>query len=417
MTTLPMEDRSATASDEIRFGRAARVVLHVIDPGSPGGGACSLHLLGDLKRAMPLIDHRTMIVGDARHIDLARRCGMTVDGWICPVRNVPFSGARALRRYIQTMKWNGVEVDVIHAWTPRASTLARLASPDVPHLTTLHVGPLDGFGTRYWRRLLARREAPALGATRAIVSDCRRAGLQHSIVSLVPPAVNAAAADLQARDVVRHRWKDSFGTNSSAFVVGLLAEPISWSDVRAAATSVARVLLSGRDVKLVAHAKAMRRIEAERFLNRLGLPELLLIDDAAAEPWQIVGGLDAMLWMGPRRNRPSPSALPLLWAMAAGVPVIAECTDDARQFIDDGVNGYLIDPHDVNAASRQILRLFDDRELGRNLGEAGRAAVNELYGIDAYAMRIQHAYELLLAQGNPRFGTQGRTRVKREVVV
>jgi glycosyltransferase involved in cell wall biosynthesis len=393
-----VEEIEPTFAAAQRSHAAGTVVLHIIDPGSPGGGACTLHLLADLIRTLPEIDHRVMIVGDSQHVELARRCGLSPDGWMCPVRNLPMSGCRDLRRYVHAMLASGTQVDLLHAWTPRTSILARLVAPNIPQLLTLQVGPMPGLTTRYWMRLMHREPSPVLASTADIARECRRLGLGSTSVSLMPAAVEAQTKDLVDRASIRRRWHHEHGIAPDAFIVGLLAEPISWPDLLTSATSVGRVNLSGRPVKLLVHEKVMHRVEAERFVNHLQLGEILIFDDALAEPWQIVAGLDAALWGGPRRQRPSPSILPILWAMAASTPVIAECTDDAQHLIDDGINGFLIDPHDVNAASHSILRLFDDRALARGIGGAANAHVRDSYEISAYAVRMKHAYELLLAK-------------------
>jgi hypothetical protein len=62
----------------------------------------------------------------------------------------------------------------------------------------------------------------------------------------------------------------------------------------------------------------------------------------------------------------------------------------------------LIDPQDVNGASHQIARLHDDRSLGHRLGLAAHSLVRDTYDIESYAIRMKHAYELLLADRSVR---------------
>ena len=73
--------------------------------------------------------------------------------------------------------------------------------------------------------------------------------------------------------------------------------------------------------------------------------------------------------------------LPLLEAMAAGLPVICTDSDGNRDFIEDGVNCLLVedDPESVAAA---IERLFGDPDLRARLADGGRrtAARYELQG-------------------------------------
>jgi glycosyltransferase involved in cell wall biosynthesis len=403
---IPIDDDLNVEWSDAEDSLSRPTVLHLVDPGSSGGGGCTLRLVADLIRTLDTVEHRVMLIGTAKHLELARRCGLPVTGWMSPVRTLPFAGQRALQRYLNVAKRRGVSIDILHSWSPRTAALAGLtgsklhiaahAISPIATVATLHVPPMRGFGARFFRRVLARHPMSILTSSSAVARECRRSGIAAESIALFPSAVDGAAAVVASRSQVRESWKE-LGVDDQTFVVGLLSEPIAWPDARAAATSVARVALSGRPVRLALHHRALRRIEADRFLNHLKLAGLLVLDDRIAEPWHIVRGLDAALIPGVRENRPAPSVLPALWAMAAGVPVIVECNDSSGQLIDHDVSGLVIDPHDVNAASLQIVRLLDDRALGRRIGEAAQARIGEIHDIASYAVRVRHTYDLLLA--------------------
>jgi glycosyltransferase involved in cell wall biosynthesis len=73
--------------------------------------------------------------------------------------------------------------------------------------------------------------------------------------------------------------------------------------------------------------------------------------------------------------------LPLLEAMAAGLPVICTDSDGNRDFIEDGVNCLLVEDNAESVAAA-IKRLFADPDLRARLAEGGRktAADYELQG-------------------------------------
>jgi phosphatidylinositol alpha 1,6-mannosyltransferase len=58
-------------------------------------------------------------------------------------------------------------------------------------------------------------------------------------------------------------------------------------------------------------------------------------------------------------------------AMAAGVPVVAARATGAVDLIEDGVNGFLVSPRDVNAYADAIQRIVADPALRHKMGEAG----------------------------------------------
>jgi phosphatidylinositol alpha 1,6-mannosyltransferase len=62
-----------------------------------------------------------------------------------------------------------------------------------------------------------------------------------------------------------------------------------------------------------------------------------------------------------------------LEAMAAGVAVVAARATGAVDLIEDGVNGFLVPPRDVDAYADAIARLVADPAMRRAAGEAGHA--------------------------------------------
>jgi glycosyltransferase involved in cell wall biosynthesis len=69
--------------------------------------------------------------------------------------------------------------------------------------------------------------------------------------------------------------------------------------------------------------------------------------------------------------------LTLLEAMAFGIPVIAPPVGGPVEFIDDGIEGYLIDGRDSERLDEFVLRLVDDAELCERLSAAGRSRAKE----------------------------------------
>jgi glycosyltransferase involved in cell wall biosynthesis len=73
-------------------------------------------------------------------------------------------------------------------------------------------------------------------------------------------------------------------------------------------------------------------------------------------------------------------SLPVKEALACGTPVVrSEATDED---VVDGVSGYLVNPLDVEATGARISMLLADRERARDMGEAGRRRIVELYDWD-----------------------------------
>ena len=69
-------------------------------------------------------------------------------------------------------------------------------------------------------------------------------------------------------------------------------------------------------------------------------------------------------------------------AMAEGCPVVYSTRHSGPELIENGANGLLVDPDNVEALARAILRLMEDAPLAARIGEQGRAHVRQLFAAD-----------------------------------
>ncbi len=69
-------------------------------------------------------------------------------------------------------------------------------------------------------------------------------------------------------------------------------------------------------------------------------------------------------------------------AMWKGTPVIGGNTGGIRMQIEDGANGFLVSS--VEEAARRIMELLRDRDMARQIGEAGRETVREKFLLSRY---------------------------------
>lgn len=87
--------------------------------------------------------------------------------------------------------------------------------------------------------------------------------------------------------------------------------------------------------------------------------------------------------------------LKLLQYMAAGIPSVASPVGVNKEIISDGVNGFLASTEDE--WYEKLLRLCDDHELRRRMGDDGRKTVEEKYSIDIWAPRLAEIYKTTAA--------------------
>jgi len=96
------------------------------------------------------------------------------------------------------------------------------------------------------------------------------------------------------------------------------------------------------------------------------------------------------------RNEGSPVAL--IEAMAAGVPVVSTEVGGVADVVQHGATGLLAPMDDDAALARHVVTLLGDRDLGRRMGQRGRAIVAATYSADRLVSDIEALYEELLTE-------------------
>jgi len=84
-------------------------------------------------------------------------------------------------------------------------------------------------------------------------------------------------------------------------------------------------------------------------------------------------------------------------AMACGVPVVATEVGGVREIVKDGETGFVVPPLNPQAIAHAVLRLLNDAELRRNMGERARVHAVEKYDAKICADTHIRAFELARA--------------------
>ncbi|MGB3296751.1 MAG: glycosyltransferase [Phormidesmis sp.] len=84
----------------------------------------------------------------------------------------------------------------------------------------------------------------------------------------------------------------------------------------------------------------------------------------------------------------------LMEAMMAGVPVVATQVGGVSELVEEGVNGFLVPPSDVQTLTERIRCLLADGDLRRRLGAQGRLKVSEDFNIYSEAKKL---YQLMIS--------------------
>ncbi len=85
--------------------------------------------------------------------------------------------------------------------------------------------------------------------------------------------------------------------------------------------------------------------------------------------------------------------LVLIEAMSFSLPIVASRWRGIPDMVEDGVNGYLVEPKNCDEIAEKLALLIDDLELAKRLGENGRRIFEEKYQLSTFANSMIAAFD------------------------
>lgn len=282
--------------------------------------------------------------------------------------NTPFSlrWASQLRRIIRAENPSVINA---HGPVPGMADVSAIVAGRIPLVVTWHAGsmkkgrPIADAAIRLYESVLCRRllrRADWIISSSDFVRDSFLVRVR-SKVSTVTPGVDACTFTPGVRDDARVLFVGGLKRGDAHKGLDTLLEAVA--RLRANRPQVLlEVVGEGRDrERYEARAVALGLAGAVHFSGRL-------MGEALVAAFQ-----RATVFALPTVNDSFPMVL--LEAMACEVPVVTTPVGSIPAIVDDGRNGYLVDPKDVDALAARLGKVIDDPTLAAAMGRAGREKV------------------------------------------
>ncbi len=127
------------------------------------------------------------------------------------------------------------------------------------------------------------------------------------------------------------------------------------------------------------------RVICTGFIDEADLPDIY----RSASVFCLIGD------RGPGRGEGIP--LTPLEAGACGVPILVGDQDGSREAVEQGVNGFSLDPFDLETIAQRLNLLLSDEPLRRRLGEAARRRVLQEHAYPVFRERMRRFLERVSA--------------------
>jgi glycosyltransferase involved in cell wall biosynthesis len=90
-----------------------------------------------------------------------------------------------------------------------------------------------------------------------------------------------------------------------------------------------------------------------------------------------------------------PFPLSVIEAMAAGLPVVSSSVGGLPESVIDGETGLLVEPDNPEALANGMLKLIENKELPRRMGDVGAARAKEHFSWEAVVVSLNSLYRAL----------------------
>lgn len=138
---------------------------------------------------------------------------------------------------------------------------------------------------------------------------------------------------------------------------------------------------------VIGEGKERKNLESR--IKNYELKDKFFLVGSVAEAWKYLKAFDIFVLPSLKEGFP----YVILEAMAAGLPIIASKVGGIPEMIEDGRSGLLINPGDAKELAGAILKLFQERETAKKLGDEAERTVKEKFGLAEMVRKTMEVYE------------------------
>jgi glycosyltransferase involved in cell wall biosynthesis len=206
------------------------------------------------------------------------------------------------------------------------------------------------------------------------------------------------AADVEA-------FNPNYNSEKIRKSLGLTTEPVvmwvggfyPWHDLGLLLESFTHILARRPDAKLVLVGDGQTRSSVEDRVMKNGIQHAVIMTGAIAHSRvpEILSVADVAVVPSPAITASlggTGTPLKLFEYMAAGKAIVATALNEAAVVIQNGYDGLLVDPGDVNQFAEATLKLIGDPEQRRRLGQNARERAVKQFSWEHYTRRLEEIY-------------------------
>ena len=295
--------------------------------------------------------------------------------------------------------------DILHTHTAKAGTVGRAAAvlagrhapPIVVHTFHGHVlrgyfGPLRTRFFRLLERWLARRTTALIAVSPQVRDDLVALGVAPAdrfVVIRLGIELDERVAGEQNGRAESRRY---LGIEPERFAVGWIGRMTAVKRTDDILVAFKRLRDEGVDAVLCLVGDGPDRPHLERRAHELGVIRDTLFLGYQEDVAPFYAAFDALVL--PSSNEGTPVSA--IEALAAGRPVVATRVGGVPDVVQEGEDGFLVEPGATDELADRLAELAGDSELRERMGRAGRERVLPRYAVERLVDDVDRLYRSLL---------------------
>jgi glycosyltransferase involved in cell wall biosynthesis len=296
--------------------------------------------------------------------------------------------------------------DILHTHTAKAGTVGRVAAllaggrrpPIVVHTFHGHVlrgyfGPLRTWFFRQLERWLARHTTALIAVSPQVRDDLVALGVAPAERFVVVRLGVELGERVTGEQDGRTESRRYLGIGPERFAVGWIGRmtPVKRTDDVLVAFKQLRE--TGVDAVLCLVGDGPDRPQLEQRAHELGVIRDTLFLGYQEDVAPFYAAFDALIL--PSSNEGTPVSA--IEALAAGRPVVATRVGGVPDVVQEGEDGFLVEPGATDDLAERLARLAREPELRERMGRAGRDRVLPRYAVERLVDDVDRLYRSLLA--------------------
>jgi glycosyltransferase involved in cell wall biosynthesis len=295
--------------------------------------------------------------------------------------------------------------DILHTHTAKAGTVGRVAAllagrkgpPIVVHTFHGHVlrgyfGPLRSLLFRLLERWLAGRTTVLIAVSPQVRDDLvalHVAAPERFVVIRLGIELDERVAGPQDGRLESRRY---LGIPPDRFAVGWIGRMTAVKRTDDVLVAFQRLRDGGVDACLCMVGDGPDRAQLERRAHELGIVKDTLFLGYQEDVAPFYAAFDALVL--PSSNEGTPVSA--IEALAAGRPVVATRVGGVPDVVQEGEDGFLVEPGATDELADRLAQLAGDPALRERMGEAGRQRVLPRYAVERLVDDVDRLYRSLL---------------------